>query len=328
MRPATKFASSKHPSDLSPFFSQLKFKKSEEWKEEFVFIDKDIPPTVYEVIMPDDTNISLIDKSDFRVAFADWLTDKRNPFFAKVMVNRIWFWLLGKGIVNEPDDFRVDNPPSNSQLLAFLETEFKIHNYDIRYLFRLILNSKTYQRSAFTNETNAKDETLYSHYLIHRLTAEQLIDAVCDITDVPEIYSSRAPEPYTFLPKNTRAIQIEDGTISSSVLEMFGRPSRDISFESDRNNNLTMKQVLFLLNSSQITDKIKNSKKLKLLTEKLISKDKLIEEIYLLVLNRFPSNMELNTVLTYYSENKKDKYQPTCDLVWALINTKEFLFNH
>jgi hypothetical protein len=160
------------------------------------------------------------------------------------------------------------------------------------------------------------------------LTAEQLIDAICDITDVAETYSSRAPEPYTFLPKDTRAVQIEDGTVSTSVLEMFGRPSRDISFESDRNNNLTMKQILYLLNSTQITDKIKNSKKLKALSDKLTTKEKLIEEIYLLVINRFPTKTEINTVLTYYTENKKDNYQPTCDLVWALINTKEFLFNH
>jgi hypothetical protein len=89
-----------------------------------------------------------------------------------------------------------------------------------------------------------------------------------------------------------------------------------------------MKQILYLLNSTQITDKIKNSKKLKALSEKLTSKEKLIEEIYLLVINRFPTKTELNTVLTYYSENKKDNYQLTCDLVWALINTKEFLFNH
>jgi hypothetical protein len=328
MRPSAKFAGNKHSADLSPFFTQLKYKKSEEWKEEFVYIEKDIPPVAYDVTMPDGAKISPIDKTDFRVTFADWLTDKKNPYFAKVMVNRIWFWLFSKGIVDAPDDFRADNLPVNAELLAFLEAEFKAHNYDVRYIFRLILNSNTYQRSSITNKTNVDDEKLFSHYFIRRLTAEQLIDAICDITDVAETYSSRAPEPYTFLPKDTRAVQIEDGTVSTSVLEMFGRPSRDISYESDRNNNLTMKQILFLLNSTQITDKIKNSKKLKALSDKLTSKEKLIEEIYILVINRFPTKTELNTVLTYYSENKKDNFQPTCDLVWALINSKEFLFNH
>ena len=328
IRPDTKFAGNKTPGDLSPFFTQLKYKKSEEWKEEFVYIDKDVTPNTKEVLMPGGAKVSLKENTDLRVPLVDWLTDKGNPYFAKVMVNRIWFWLMGKGIVNDPDDFRTDNPPSDPELLAFLENEFKTHNYDIKYIFQLILNSKTYQRSAFTNETNLKDATYFSHYRLHRLTAEQLIDAICDITDVPETYWSRVPEPFTFLPKGTRAVQLEDGTISTPVLEMFGRPSRDISYESDRNSNLIMKQVLFLLNSTQITDKINKSQKLKQLTDKNETKEKLISEIYLLVLNRYPTPSETSTTLAWFSENKKDKYQNTSDLVWALINTKEFLFIH
>jgi hypothetical protein len=328
MRPSSKFGDNKVPGDLSPFFSQLKYKKSEEWKEEFVYIDKDISPKTYSVSMPGGDKVVLKANTDLRIALVDWLTAKQNPYFAKVMVNRIWFWLMGRGIVNEPDDFRDANPPSNPELLTFLENEFKAHNYDVKYMFRLILNSKTYQRSAVANESNKSDENLFSHYRIRRLTAEQLIDAICDITDAPETYWSRVPEPFTFLPKDTRAVQLEDGTISTPVLEMFGRPSRDISFESDRNNNLTMKQVLFLLNSTQITDKINKSKKLKLLTDQIASKEKLIAEIYLLVLNRFPLHSEISIAMTYFAETKKDKYQNTSDLVWALINTKEFLFDH
>ncbi|MDP4289970.1 MAG: DUF1553 domain-containing protein [Bacteroidota bacterium] len=328
MRPDTKYGDNKTPGDLSPFFSQLKYKKSEEWKEELVYNDRDVLPLVNSVSMPGGSKVALKSQTDFRIALVDWLTDKQNPYFAKVMANRVWFWLMGRGIVNEPDDFKESNPPSNPELLSFLEQEFKDHNYDVRYLFRLILNSRTYQRSSIVNESNHADEGLFSHYRIHRLTAEQLIDAICDITDVYEIYSSRVPEPFTFLPKDTRAVQLEDGTISTPVLEMFGRPSRDISYESDRNNNLTMKQVLFLLNSAQITDKINKSKKLKLLTDQSGSREKLISEVYLLVLNRFPLQSETATILTYFSNNKKDKYQNTSDLVWALINTKEFLFNH
>jgi hypothetical protein len=328
MRPSTKFGDNKSVADLGPFFSQLKYKKSEEWKEEFVYIDKDISPKIYSVMMPGGDKVVLKSNTDFRIALVDWLTAKQNPYFAKVMVNRIWFWLMDRGIVNDPDDFRENNPPSNPELLTFLENEFKAHNYDVKYMFRLILNSKTYQRSAITNESNKTDEALFSHYRIHRLTAEQLIDAICDITDAPETYWSRVPEPFTFLPKDTRAVQLEDGTISTPVLEMFGRPSRDISYESDRNNNLTMKQVLYLLNATQVTDKINKSKKLKLLTDQSPSKEKLISEIYLLILNRFPLQTETSTAMIYFAENKKDKYQNTSDLVWALINTKEFLFDH
>ena len=328
MRPSTKFGDNKTAADLGPFFSQLKYKKSEEWKEEFVYIDKDISPKIYSVPMPGGDKVVLKANTDLRIALIDWLTAKQNPYFAKVMVNRIWFWLMGRGIVNDPDDFRDNNPPSNPELLSFLENEFKTHNYDVRYMFRMILNSKTYQRSAVTNESNKTDESLFSHYRIHRLTAEQLIDAICDITDAPETYWSRVPEPFTFLPKDTRAVQLEDGTISTPVLEMFGRPSRDISYESDRNNNLTMKQILYLLNSTQVTDKINKSKKLKSLTDQITSKEKLISGIYLLILNRFPLQSETSTTITYFAENKKDKYQNTSDLVWALINTKEFLFDH
>ena len=328
MRPTTKFEKDKTPGDLSPFFSQVKYKKSDEWKEEFVYFEKDIAPKTNEVTMPGGDKITLQNKTDLRLPLVDWLTNKQNPYFAKVMVNRIWFWLMRRGIVNEPDDFKDLNPPSNPELLSFLENEFKEHNFDVNYIFRLILNSKTYQRSFITNGSNHSDEALFSHYLIHRLTAEQLIDAICDITGMPEIYSSRVPEPFTFLPKDTRAVQLEDGTISSPVLEMFGRPSRDISYESDRNCNLTMKQVLFLLNSTQVTDKINKSRKLKQLTDKFESKDKLFDEIYLLVLNRFPTKSEGSTLRAYFSDNKNDKYQKTSDLVWALINTKEFLFNH
>jgi hypothetical protein len=328
MRPASKFSGNKSTGDLSPFFTQLKYKKSDEWKEEIVFINKDIPPVTYEVIMPGGEKVLLKDKTDFRISFADWLTDKPNPYFAKVMANRVWFWLMGRGIVNQPDDFGESNPPSNPALLSFLENEFIAHNYDMKYLFRLILNARTYQRSAVPNNSNRLDDQLFSHHLIHRLTAEQLLDAICDITGVNEIYSSRVPEPYTFLPKDTRAVQLEDGTISTPFLEMFGRPSRDISYESDRDNNLTMKQVLHLLNSSQISGKIAGSKKLKQLTDEAPSKGNLIEEIYLLVLNRFPKEQEIATILTFDREIKKDKYQLTFDLVWALINTKEFVFNH
>jgi hypothetical protein len=328
MRPSTIYGDHNVPGDLGPFFSQLKYKKSAEWKEEFVYIDKDLSSKTFTISMPDGDKVVLKDKSDLRVSLVDWLTNKRNPYFAKVMVNRIWFWLMGRGIVNEPDDFRDSNPPSDPVLLSFLENEFKVHNYDLRYMFRLMLNSKTYQRSSVVNQRNPVDDKLFSSYRIRRLTAEQLIDAICDITSVNEIYSSKVPEPFTFLPKDTRAVQLEDGTISTAVLEMFGRPSRDISYESDRNNNLTMKQVLFLLNSTQVTDKINKSKKLRLLTDQFESKEKLIGEIYLLVLNRFPLPSETSTILTCFSENKKDKYQNTSDLVWALVNTKEFLFNH
>jgi hypothetical protein len=314
--------------DYSIFFSQLKYKKNDEWKEEIVYADKDKLPASAKFTFGNDSPVTLSPNSDLRNVFADWLTSKQNPLFAKVIVNRIWFWLLGKGIVDEPDDFREGNAPLNPALLSYLEKELISSNYNLRHIFRIILNSQAFQRSALPNKSNSNDATLFSHYQIRRLGAEQLIDAICDITGVPETYMSRVPEPFTFLPSDFRAVQLEDGTISTAFLEMFGRPSRDVSYESDRINNLTDKQVLILLNSTQISDKIARSKSLKELATSKKTDAELIENIYLQTLSRFPVSEEKKKLELLFKDKKMTREQNVNDLVWALINTKEFIFNH
>lgn len=328
IRPKTIIFQNRNSEIFAPFFCQVKFKKSEEWKEEFVYVDKDIKPLITSIEMPDSKTITYQFGDDMRVLFADWLTAKSNPYFAKTMANRIWFWLMGRGIVHEPDDMRPDNTPSNKVLLSYIESYFIQSNFDTKAMFRLILNSNTYQRSSATNKTNKADFSLFSHYPLRRLTAEQLMDAINDITEKRDIYSSRVPEPYTHLPNDTRAVQLEDGTISTPSLELFGRPSRDISYENDRNNNLNEKQLLFLLNSTAIQDKIYNSNRIKALITNAKSTDELTTSIYLLVLNRYPSIYEKQIVSDYNLKKVQAKKTSAYDIVWALINSPEFIFNH
>lgn len=310
------------------FFSQIKYKKTDEWKEEIVYVDKDINPTSPKFTFGNDAPVTLSPNTDLRNVFADWLTNQQNPLFAKVIVNRIWFWLMGKGIVEAPDDFRQSNPPTNPALLSYLEKELISSHYDLKHIFRIILNSQTFQRSSLPNKSNHTDATQFSHYPIRRLGAEQLIDAICDITGVPETYMSRVPEPFTFLPSDFRAVQLEDGTISTAFLEMFGRPSRDVSYESDRINTLTDKQVLILLNSTQISDKIARSKNLKELANSKKTDAEVIETIYLQTLSRFPAAEEKKKLSILFNTKSLTREQNVNDLVWALINTKEFIFNH
>lgn len=313
---------------MSNFFSQLQYKKTAEWKEEIVYINRDKNVSIDQLWLPDKAKIKATKGKDLRVDFADWLTSESNPYFSKVIVNRVWFWLLGRGIVHDPDDFRDTNPPSNPNLLAFLENELKNSNFNLKHIFRMILNSDCYQRSSVPNRWNLEDKTFFSHYQTRRVGAEALIDAVCDITGIHEQYMSRVPEPFTFLPTGHRAVQLEDGTITSTFLEMFGRPARDSSYESNRSNNLTSKQVLHFLNSSHILDKISKSEKLKKMINSESDNKNLTELIYLTILSRHPTNDELGKVLKYLSTPDSSRRDSVNDLIWALFNTKEFIFNH
>ena len=194
--------------------------------------------------------------------FADWLIRPENPWFTRNIVNRVWCWLLGRGIIHEPDDIRPDNPPSNPELLAYLERDLVAAHYDLKHMFRQILNSRTYQLSSIRRSPRPEAAAKFAFYPLRRLEAEVLIDALCQITGTTEKYTSAIPEPFTFMPDNQRSIALADGSISSSFLELYGRPSRDTGLESERNNRPTAAQRLHLLNSSHMQRKIEQSAKL------------------------------------------------------------------
>jgi len=193
----------------------------------------------------------------------------------------------------------------------------------------LILNSQTYQLSSIPQTRHAQSEDYFAAYPIRRLDAEVLIDALNRITGTTEEYSSLIPEPFTFIPPDQRSIELPDGSITSPFLELFGRPSRDTGMLAERNNNTTAAQRLHLLNSSHVQKKIERSQKLrKLMYANRKDPRKAVEELYLSVLSRYPTPEELRVVKGYADYGKTKGPNAVVDLVWALINSAEFLYRH
>lgn len=319
---------------MAAFFSQVRFKNTQEWKEEIVYLDQTQVmrhPTTREVVVPkflDGAAVKLAAGEDLRARFAEWLTSPRNPWFARNIVNRIWSWLLGRGVVHEVDDLRPSNPPSNPELLSFMEKELIDHKYDLKHIYRLILNSRTYQLSSETSDWNAGDIVFFSHYPIRRLGAEQLLDAIGRVTGNYEEFSSNIPEPYTVFPKGWRAIQLADGSISTPALELFGRPSRDTPYESERCARTSISQALFLVSSAQLDAKVNKSPRLDELFKGNKTNEEIVDELYLSALSRPVSEDEKRKVMPRIGNDGEARKQSLRNLMWALINTKEFLFNH
>jgi hypothetical protein len=324
---------------MAVFFSQITYKSTAEWKEEIVCFDPSKVATQGAVspgtgsapvaaIFPDGTPAQLAPDRDPRAVFADWLITPQNPWFARSIANRVWSWLLGRGIVHEPDDFRPDNPPSNPELLAFLEQELTAARFDLKHLFRLILHSKTYQLSSIPRSKHPEAAVQFAQYPLRRLEAEVLIDALNQITGTTEKYSSAIPEPFTFIPERYRSIALADASITSPFLEMFGRSPRDTGLESERNSRLTAAQRLHLLNSSHIQRKIEQSPKLLELIQSSTTPREIVEGLYLRILSRYPTEEELKVVAEYARSGTVARREVLVDVAWALVNSTEFLYRH
>lgn len=303
---------------MEAFFAQVGFKATREWKEEIVYFDPRKPSKAAEAVFPDGTPAALDPGRDPRLDFADWLIAPKNPWFTRAIANRVWSWLLGRGIIHEPDDIRPDNPPSHPELLTFLEQELVGAGYDLKHLYRLILNSRTYQLSCIPESGHAEAAALFACYPMRRLEAEVLIDALCGITETTEHYYSPIPEPFTYLPHGHRAISLPDASISSPFLEMFGRPARDTGLESERNNAFTPGQRLHLLNSAHIQKKIEKGPGLLRIYRSGRPAGEIVEELYLTILSRRPTQEEA------VSATGVDPV----DVAWALMNSAEFLCRH
>ena len=250
-------------------------------------------------VFPDGSKIQLPPNRDPREVFADWLIAPQNPWFARNIVNRVWAWLLGRGIIHEADDIRPDNPPSNPELLAYLEKELVASHYDLKHLYRLILNSSTYQFSSMPRFDNPQAEANFASYALRRLEAEVLIDAVNQITGESDLYTSPIPEPFTYIPRDKPAIALADGSITSPFLTLFGRPARATGMESERNNKPVPAQWLHMLNSSHIRGKLEQGPKLKAILESGRKPEAIVEELYLTILSRPPTADEVKTALEY-----------------------------
>ena len=226
---------------LAAFFSKVAFKSTQEWKEEIVYFNADgglWHPRRKILVKPKIPGgrpaLELGPEDDPRVKFAEWLTRRDNPWFATSIVNRIWSWLMGRGIVEPVDDLRSSNPPENPELLAYLRKELVDHGFDLKHIFRQILQPRVYQLSSETNPLNEHDSVHFSHYRIRRLTAEQLLDAICQVTGSQESFASWIPVPILRLPPGHRAIQLPDSDIDSrsstcSAARRAIRPTRPIA---------------------------------------------------------------------------------------------------
>ena len=292
---------------MAAFFSKVAIKATQEWKEEIVFSNQHggvYHPGTRQYVNPKFLGAEVLDlprDQDPRPKFADWLTSPQNPWFAKAMANRVWYWLLGRGIVHEPDDFRSTNPPSNPELLDYLTQEFVAHKFDVKHLFRLILNSKTYQLSSKASELNRGDVAHFSHHYVRRMGAEQVLDAVCQVSGAPDQFASWIPVPPTIMPIGSRAAQVFDGDIRNPLLDLFGRPPRDTPYECERKLGGSVRQSLHLVNSDHFEGKIAGSPNLQRLLQANKPDPETIDEIYLATLSRPPRPEEKQKVLDYMS---------------------------
>ena len=314
--------------DLAAFFARVRYKGTSEWKEEIVYLDPNAAPAAA-LTLPDGRRAKIPPGGDERAAFADWLISAENPWFARAAANRVWFWLLGRGIVHEPDDLRPDNPPSVPGLLEHLERELAASGWDLKHLYRLILNSETYRLSAIPRGDDPRAAAQFAHYPLRRLEAEVLLDAVNRITGATDRYVSAVPEPFTYLPEEMRAIEIPDGNTTSAFLELFGRPARDTGLLTERNDADSPGQRLHLLNSRHIHGKIAQSRPLGELAARLAARpDDLVEALYWRILSRPPTAEERRALAAYRETGQARGREWVTDVVWALINSDEFLYRH
>ncbi|MBO5771565.1 MAG: DUF1553 domain-containing protein [Alistipes sp.] len=299
-------------------FAQIRYKSTKEWKEEIVYVDYYQSVPWQSTILEDGTTLRLTAGSDWREAYVEWLTSRNNRRFAEVMVNRMWYWVFGKGIVNEPDDWRADNKPSDPQLLKELTDEFIDSGFDVRALMKRILLSEQFNSPAAP----------VGDYQPQRLPAEVIVDALASVTGIWSTYSSRVPEPFTFYPPRTRSTHLGDATVSSSELELFGKVSRDVSLESQRNNAITSRQLLYLMNSSQLERRIRKSSALQKLYLNNTNIESIANAITLRVLSRRATPQEVALYKEYAEQSGLPLDEVAIDIVWAQINSNEFLYNH
>jgi Protein of unknown function (DUF1553)/Protein of unknown function (DUF1549) len=259
--------------------------------------------------------------TDRRQVLARWLTAPDNPFFARAAVNRLWYHLFGRGIAEPVDDFRSTNPPSNPSLLEALATDFVRHGFDRKYLLREILRSRTYQLSAQPAPGGA-DDKYFAHARVRRLQAEQLLDAVCDATGVPEKFPG--------LPPGTRAAALPDGEYRHPFLEAFGRPARAMACECERDADTSLGQALHLVGGRVLEDKVASpaGRVARLITSGHSDAD-VIEELFLATLSRFPTDAERRALLRHFARHGPGRRLVAAeDLLHALLTHKEFLFQH
>jgi hypothetical protein len=309
---------------FAAFFSQIGRKQGEDYRETIVFNSgggemshpvggRKMAPKFLGGDAPDTAG------KDRRVILAKWLASPQNPWFATSFANRVWAHFLGSGIVEPVDDFRVSNPATNPELLEELGKRFTASNYNLKALVRDICNSRTYQRSTERNESNATDERNFAHALLRRVKAENLLDSISFVTETKDKFRG--------LPLGARAVQIADGQRSTYFLTTFGRATRETPCSCEVKMEPTLSQALHLLNGDTTNAKIQQGGVAKRLIESKKPPEELVSELYLRCLSRKPTKDEIDTLLPTMGEGA-NKQQALEDIFWALLNSREFLFNH
>ncbi len=315
---------------FAAFFSTLARKPSPEPQENAVYhrwreasaenprTHKPVRPT----LLGGET-LALAPEQDPRQPLADWLTSPKNPFFARVLVNRYWKHFFGRALVEPEDDLRVTNPATNPELLDALAKSFTEGGTDLRALCRTICNSATYQLAATTNAYNAADHQNFSRFYPRRLPAEVLLDAIDAVTAVPTKFPSEPP--------GTRAIALPDDSFNagSYFLSVFGRPDNASACECERANDGSLAIALHLLNAKTIQEKLSSpAGRVAALVQDTAPVSEKLGTVYMSALTRLPTDAEMKTASDYLAQRSGEPQQAWEDIVWALLNTKEFLFNH
>ncbi|MGZ5546114.1 MAG: DUF1553 domain-containing protein, partial [Limisphaerales bacterium] len=283
----------------------------------------------------DGTPVAIDSPEDRRNHLADWLVSRDNPYFARAIVNRVWANYFGVGIVEAVDDLRVTNPASNEKLLSATAKFLADQKFDLKVLMRTIMQSETYQRSSEPLPENVADTRFYSRYYPRRLMAEVLLDAVSQVTDT---YDSATFTGSTAdfggqavpFPKGWRAMQLPDTRVDSYFLKTFGRPDRTITCECERTADASVSQVLHVCNGDTINKKLeaKNNEISKLLSKKTPPQT-MLDHAYLSALSRYPTEPEKKKLIAALETTKPEEVRPVVeDIYWALLSSREFLFNH
>ena len=326
---------------FAAFFSQVGRKAGAQPGEEIIYAKRGIPTATNKKTKQPappaglgDAPMKLSPDDDPRHALADWMSNKDNPFFARALVNRYWKHFFNRGLVEPEDDMRETNPPSNPELLNALAKDFIESRFDLKNLVRTICRSQVYQLSSLPNKFNVVDKQYFSRYYPKRLTAEVLLDAVDEAT--------RSDSKFEGLPAGTRAVQLPDNSFNASsyFLAVFGRPDSSSSCECERSQDASLAQSLHLLNSKDVQDKLTSTNGCAAVLARETQRDDplKVRELYAMVYSREPDAKELELALNHLgkpsqakngkNDAKPDKQQGYEDIIWALINTKEFLFNH
>jgi hypothetical protein len=309
---------------FAAFFSQIGRKQGEDYREIIVFNSgggevahpiggRAMPPKFLGGPQPE------VAGKDRREVLAKWLASPENPFFATSVANRVWDHFFGIGIVQPVDDIRISNPPSNPELFQALGAKLTAYNYDFKQLVRDICNSKTYQSSTERNASNESDELNFAHSRVRRVRAENLLDCITEATSTKDKFPG--------LPLGSRAVQIADGGTSTYFLNTFGRSTRATVCSCEVKTDPTLSQSLHMLNGDTIESKIRGGGYIQAQLAAGRTIEQVIESIYIRCLTRKPTADELARVKAAVAEEKEPQ-RALEDVFWAVLNSREFVFNH